>query len=220
MGIARTLRSLPRRISESIELEGLWGFGFRVFVSPVYRAIVLGAIPLDAYLRDAVPLQIAVRTASDEDIERLAMIRPELAPATLRARLRDGHECFVGVLDTTSVGFSWATVGEARLGDIGLALSLRDDELLQYDIFVHPAHRGAGVFKAVSHAFEEEWLRRGFHTRVGVAAMGRAPYAKNRPYMVATVRTLRLGPFRKFWVRTYGPQAEYWRERLKELRWA
>ena len=30
---------------------------------------------------------------------------------------------------------------------------------------------------------------------------------------------LRLGPLRKFWVRTCGPQAESWRERLKELRW-
>jgi len=124
------------------------------------------------------------------------------------------------VLDNTSVAFCWATVGEARLGDTRLALSLRGDELLQYDVFVHPAHRGAGVFNAVSRAFEVEWLRRGFHTRVGVAAMGRAPYAKNHPYIVATIRTFRLGPFRKIWVRAYGPDAEYWRERLKELRWA
>ena len=38
-----------------------------------------------------------------------------------------------------------------------------------------------------------------------------------RPHRVAEIRTLCLGRFRKFWVRTYGPQAGYWRERLKEL---
>ena len=36
---------------------------------------------------------------------------------------------------------------------------------------------------------------------------------------VATIRTFRLGPFRKLWVKTYGPQAEYWKERPMELRW-
>ncbi len=70
------------------------------------------------------------------------------------------------------------------------------------------------------YACHSEWLSRGFHTRLGVAAMGRAPYGKNRPHIVATIHTLRVGPFRKFWAKTYGPQADYWRERLKELRWA
>ena len=43
---------------------------------------------------------------------------------------------------------------------------------------------------------------------------------RSLPRRIAVLRVLRLGPFRKFWVQTYGPQAEYWLERLKELRWA
>jgi len=50
--------------------------------------------------------------------------------------------------------------------------------------------------------------------------MGIVETLRSLPRRIAVLRVLRLGPFRKFWVRTYGPQAEYWRERLKELRWA
>ena len=50
--------------------------------------------------------------------------------------------------------------------------------------------------------------------------MGIVETLRGLPHRVAVLRVLRLGPLTRFWVKTYGPQAGYWRERLKELKWA
>ena len=69
------------------------------------------------------------------------------------------------------------------------------------------------------HFIQEHYSSKGGSLAFGFVSGQRRPFGPS-PHRVAIIRTLRLGPIRKFWVKTYGTQAEYWRERLKELRWA
>ena len=92
--------------------------------------------------------------------------------------------------------------------------------MYMYEVFTNPAYRHFQVRRPVREAKEKRYAARGFRLQLGYSIAGRKPFGRNDPYLTATAHTFRLSPLRKFWVRTYGPQAEYWRERLKELRWA
>jgi len=145
---------------------------------------------------------------------------PQHTAAALRARVRRGDECFLSLAGERVAAFRWACARQARLGNLDLVLPLRSDEVCAYEVFTAPAFRGKGVRDPVRHAFVESYRQRGFRALVNYRTPGRKPWARSHQHRVAIIRTLRLGPFRRFWVRTYGPQAAYWRERLKELRWA
>ncbi len=89
-----------------------------------------------------------------------------------------------------------------------------------YEVFTNPVYRHLRVRRPVREAKEKWYHARGFRLQLGYSIAGRKPFGKNDPYLAANVHTFRLGPFRRCWVETYGPQADYWRERLKELMWA
>jgi len=220
MGIVETLRSLPRRIRDSVQQEGLWRFGLRIVLSPMYRAGALGTLPLDLHFGDSADSSLSMRVADEDDIEALVALGPEYYHEKLRARLGDRQQCLLAFLGETIVAVRWAGTGEAHLGDLALALPLREEEMYAYDAFVHPRYRGNGYAKAIRRALDEQWWQKGFRTHISFATLGRKPFGRYHPYNVATIRVLRLGPFRKLSVKTYGPKADYWRERLKELRWA
>ena len=99
-------------------------------------------------------------------------------------------------------------------------LPLQEDEIYMCELFTNPSYRRKGVRYQAPQLHRKQYSSRGFRTIVGFAPPARKPFGAARRYHVAVIRTLRLGPLRRFWVKTYGPQAEYWRERLKELRWA
>jgi len=212
-----SIRSWPRRIRDSVEQEGRLHAAWRLALSPAYRAGTLNVSRL--YIRERKPsVPVTVRIATEDDLDALVALRPEYDHDTLRARMRGGHICVLSLVNGELASVRWACTGEAPLTDLGLVLPLEEGELSVYERFVHPAHRLKQVGTPARNALEEHFLEQGFRSIVGYATLGRRPYGREHPDSVATIRTLRLGPFRRFWVRTYGLDANHWRERLKELR--
>ena len=215
----RSIGSWPRRIRDSISQEGFGSFALRVLLRPVCRAAVFRAIP--DIERPSGPAPVTTRLASEHDAPSIARLRPSYSPEGVLARLRAGDDCFLYLLDGQLAGFRWLSRNQGSLTDLGLVLPLLSDEVWGYESYVHPAYRSAGVNRASRPAFDRLCVEQGIRRKLGMATLGRRPFGlETNPFSVATIRTLRLGPFKKFWLRTYGPEAEYWRERLKELRWA
>ena len=218
MGVGGTLRSLPRRIRDSIGQEGPWSLALRTAASPMYRAGALLTSPL-AFPSDELAL-MDVRDAMESDVETIVNLRPEYSGDAVRSRLLEGEACSLAFMERLLVACRWVNTGEARLAGLGLILPLSPDEIYVGEAYVHPAYRRRGINNRTRDAYEAQYRQRGYSSKVSCATLGRKPYGRGSPYSVAAIRTLRFGPFRKFWVRTYGPQADYWRGRLKELRWA
>ena len=220
MSLGGTIRSLPRRFRDSLKQEGFVSSVLRAILRPFYRAIVLGLVPLELHLRDAALPGVSLHDVTEKDTAALIALRPEYTGDKIQARLSQGQKCCAIVFEETTVGCIWASTGEVRFEDVGLALPLRPDEVVTYEVYVDPAHRHAGVYGTARRAFDERCWDQGCRRRITFSTLGRRPFGvKGRPLQFAAIRTLHLGPFRRLWVSTYGPQAEYWRERLKELRW-
>jgi GNAT superfamily N-acetyltransferase len=213
-----SIRSWPRRIRDSIEQEGLWPTLARALTAPAYQGVMIMSKPIELERIALAP--VVVRPASLDDIDALVRLRREYKPSALRSRFLEGHRCFVSIVEGGVVACIWGRTEAVMMGGPALVLPLQEDEASLYDFYTDPRYRGGGVGDASHHALKQELLARGYRKMVGYATPGRRPYGRDNPACVATVRVMRLGPFRKFWVETYGPQAEYWRERLKELRWA
>ena len=219
MGVASTVGSWPRRISDAVLFEGLWPALVRATLFPFYRAVTLNSEPLGHDFPPP-PESITVRRASDEDVPALVRVRPEYKPEALRERFQRRHECFLACTEGQIASLVWACPSEAYLAPLGLVLALRPEEVFDYDSFTVPRFRRRRVAYARWHAFQSHYFSQGFKSIVDFTTPGRRPWGQVDTRRVATIRTLRLGPFRKLWVRTCGPQAEYWRERLDESRWA
>lgn len=163
---------------------------------------------------------LQVRLATEEDIEALCALRPQLSAQTISSRLADGQDCYLAVVGGALAFAYWIRTEIADIDHLHLVLTLKKEELYMYEVFTNPAYRHLQVGRPVREARERRYAARGFRLQLGYSVPGFKPFGRNDPLRVATIRTLRLGPLRKFWVKAYGPQAEYWRERLKELRWA
>ena len=218
----RAIRSWRRRIRDSVHQEGFWRFLFRAARAPVYREAHVDSVPLQHEIEEdgeVVP-DLTVRTAEEDDGAALIALRPEYRPEMLRARFRAGDACFISLVDECIASARWVSLRRVHLDYLGLVLPLQHGEIYIYEVFTRPEHRAKVVRKATSHALQEHYRSLGFRSNLGYVIPWRKPFGPDFRFRVATIRILRLGPLRKFWVRTYGPQADYWRERLKELRWA
>jgi GNAT superfamily N-acetyltransferase len=219
VGMVGTIRSWPRRVRDSIRQEGCWRSVVRACLAPFYQAVMITSQPLELEPFET-PALVSVRPAGPADIEALVSLRREYSRSALESRLIAGHDCFLSIVKGQVVACRWGCTQEIVLGKPPLVLPLQEDEACVYEVFNHPRYRWGGIGHAAYHALKEELLKRNRSNLVGYVTPGRKPWGRDNQHRVATIRTLRLGPLRKFWVRTYGPQAEYWRERLKELRWA
>ena len=195
----------------------------RAALLPLSRELVLRYEPVETgYPREqgTPPPSLTARLARESDVKELVSLRPEYAADEILSRLRRGEECYLSVVDERIVSMRWTCTGEARLRYLGLSLPLGPDEVCDYELFTTPAYRRRAVRRPAYDLLNRRCSERGLHSRVNCVIPGRKPFGRDNPFSVATIRTVGLGPFRKLLVRTYGPQAEYWRERLKELRWA
>lgn len=214
-----SIRSWPRRVRDSVNQEGLGSFALRMLLRPVYRAVVFRVVP--DMERPSGPAPVMTRLASERDAASIARLRPSYSVEAVLARLRAGEECHLYLLENQVAGLRWVRRERGLLDDLGLTLPLLSDEVWMSEGYVHPAYRHAGVHRAARAAFDRLCAREGIRQKLGIATLGRRPFgSKDNPFSVATIRTVRLGPLRRLWVKAYGPQAEYWRERLEELRWA
>jgi len=212
-----SLRAWLRRIRDSVKQEGAARSALRALASPTYRAEVLRARPLRIGV-DLPPFSTGVRLARREDLPALAALNLRRSVRDFEERLAAGDDCLLLLVDGSVAGYMWASMRQARLSR--LALPLRPDEMFSYEMYIHPAHRRRRLPLIIWPALEEWYRPAGVCTIVNAATLGRVPWGTRIQARVAVIRTLRLGPFRKFWVKNYGPEAEYWRERLRELRWA
>lgn len=206
------------RIEDGVEQEGLPRFIMRVALSPVYRAGTLNAQPLESVSGRTSPA--LVRLAGVADVPALAALRPRSSAKDLLTRLESAHSCFAAFASASALASQWGCESDARFGELGLALPLASGEVFGYGAYVQAAHRRKGISRALTQAYNEHYLGEGFRVSLAFAVLGRRPFGISDPHRIATIRTLRLGPFRKLWVKTYGSRAEYWRDRLKQLRWA
>jgi len=219
VGAGMSIRSWPRRVRDSVNQEGLGSFALRMLLRPVYRAVVFRVVP--DMERPSGPAPVTTRLASEQDTTSIARLRRSYSVEAVLARLRAGEECHLYLLEDQIAGFRWVSRQRGFLEDLGLMLPLLPDEVWMYEGYVHPAYRRAGVHRAARAVFDRLCVREGIRRKLGIATLGRRPFGrKDNPFSVATIRTVRLGPMRKLWVKAYGPEAEYWRARLKELRWA
>jgi hypothetical protein len=218
-----SIGSWPRRFEDSANKEGLWRFVLRAALSPVYRQAAVRFQPLDheekgEALLDSRP--VTLHTATEGDAEALHALRPDYSRDTVRSRLRAGQECLLVLAGADIGSLRWVSRDFVPMQYLGLALPLYKNELCIYELFTNPAYRGKGVRVVGWEALRRRFLAEQRDTVVDYVIPGRRPYGVDPRLQVAMVHTLRVGPFRKFWVRTWGPQAGYWQERLKELRWA
>jgi len=217
IGVIRAVRSWPRRVKDSVSQEGLGSFALRMVLWRAYRAGVILAKPLAPPAGQA---DVQLRVASTDDVLALLAVRSVYTAETLQSWLRDGEECILGLVNGAIAAHRWVKTGIFRMPHLGLLLDLREDEISVHDVYVMPDFRGRGITAAANHTFDAPYLERGFRMEFSYATAGRGPWGRGHAYGIASIRTLRLGPFRKFWVKALGPEAEYWQERLKELRWA
>ena len=221
MRVTRPAHSVMRRTRESVKQEGFWPFLIRALVSPGHRAVALRAFRLNERHEEwQTPLPVRARQATQQDVCALADMRPEYRAELLRTRLRRGHRCFLSTLGDSVAACIWACQREAHLAHADLALKLLQNEVYTYDAFVLPGYRGKRVRPPAWNALLDYYQEQGVQMGIDCAVRGRKPWGTDKRYLVATISTLRLGPFRKSRVNACGPQAEYWRERLRGLRWA
>jgi len=214
-----TLRGLPRRISDSVQREGFARFALRALLSPCYREVGLRAQQYSQADCPTGPRREDVMVAPCDDISEITRSFSDLDHQDVRERITSGERCFVAKVDGEPAGLGWVSVTAAHIDPLRLSLPLRGRELFSHGLYVRASQRNAGAGRAIVDAVDMWAWEDGLRTHLSFVILGRRPFGKNVRYHVATIRTLRLGPFRKFWVSTYGPQAGYWRERLNELRW-
>jgi len=214
------IRSWPRRIKDSIELEGLWGFASRAASARFYRLGILNAEPLLARTIPPPAPSLTARSAAEEDMDALVALLPHrYSPGMLRERLAKGERCFLSFLDGDLAFVGWVGEKEAHLDYGGLSFPLHKEEIYGYEWYTRPEYRRQGADNAAWRFIQEYYSERGVSLAFGFVSGRRKPFGPDSPHKVAIIRIFRLGPLKRFWVETYGPQAEYWRERLRELRW-
>jgi len=89
MGIADRLRTLRRRIADSLRQEGSLRFALRALVSPFYRAEVLRAQPLRLGVPPPSP-SASIRAAGVGDVTALQALNPRHSVRELEERLSRG----------------------------------------------------------------------------------------------------------------------------------
>jgi len=213
------IRSWPRRIRDSIEREGFAPFIIRALLSPCYGEVGLRAQQYSEAELGGASRRDDVVVAPSDDTSEITRSFPGLDRQKVAHRLSSGERCFVAKVCGEAAGHGWVSTTVAHIHPLALSLPLQDRELFTYGLNVRVSRRHAGAGGAIVDAVDTWAQESGLRTHLSFVTLGRRPFGKNARDHVATIRTLRLGPFRKFWVKTYGPQEEYWRGRLKELRW-
>jgi len=202
-------------------MEGLWRFAFRTVTAPLYRLGILNAEPLLARSLPPPPPSLTARVATGEDVDALVALLPHrYSPVLLRERFDKGERCFVSFLGGNLAFVGWIGEIEAHLAYGGLSFPLQQEEIYGYEWYTRPEYRRQGADNAAWRFMQEYYSSKGVSLAFGFVSGQRKPFGPDSAHKVAIIRIFRLGPLKRFWVETYGPHAEYWRERLKELRWA
>jgi GNAT superfamily N-acetyltransferase len=85
-------------------------------------------------------------SAARSDEYQLIADMAGLDRAEVLARVRAGHRPFLAWLWETPVAYGWSAVGQASIGELGVALSIPAANRYLWDFATLPAWRGRGVY--------------------------------------------------------------------------
>jgi hypothetical protein len=174
VGATGTLKSLPRRVVDSVRQEGGVRFAWRALMSPVYRAEVLRVRPLRLGVEPPSP-SAEVRLASKEDLPALVVLNPRRSVGEFEKRLAAGDDCLIMLDAGAPRGYMWASTRQAYLNG-ALVLPLRADEVFSYDMYIHPLYRRRRLRLVAWAAYEERYWPAGVRSALHTAYASRVRY--------------------------------------------
>lgn len=130
--------------------EGPRSFWFKLCAGlGCYRLLVLER-PLAEPIPEFEPrLPVGLQVVADDALDDYLAARPGTPCALVLDRWRAGDTCFVARHDGVVVATCWAATRRARAAYVGWDVDLPDGDVYLYDAYTAPAHRGAGVAKAL-----------------------------------------------------------------------
>jgi ribosomal protein S18 acetylase RimI-like enzyme len=130
--------------------EGPRSFWFKLCTALGYHRLLV----LERSLADPIPefeprLAVSLQVLADDALDDCLAARPDTPRAHVLERRRAGDTCFVARHEGTVVASCWAATRRARAGYVGWDVDLPEGVVYLYDAYTAPAHRGAGVAKAL-----------------------------------------------------------------------
>lgn len=88
-----------------------------------------------------------------QELSPLAMARvQERSETEIAQRFADGHRAYVAKVNGEPAAFGWVATHTARLGELGLSLTLTDVERYLWNFVTLPAFRGLGIYPRLLEA--------------------------------------------------------------------
>ena len=199
-------RSAPLAVWHTLRDEGPRALWRKALAALGVRRLVWLERDLDAEIPVVrARLEVAVRLLEEADLPAYLELRPDADPAEIRVRLSAGHWCWAAWRDGRILCVRWAGTGRVRIEFLDMELRLGPDEAYSYDLFTHPAHRGAGLSPVGSVEMLRFLRDRGYRRMlVAIAPENHASLRsveKTGYRRVGWMRSLGLGRWRWRWVR-------------------
>jgi ribosomal protein S18 acetylase RimI-like enzyme len=130
--------------------EGPRSFWFKLCAELGYHRLLV----LERSLADPIPdfeprLAVSVQRLDRGDLDDYLAARPDTPRTRVLERLDAGDACFVARHEGAVVASCWVATRRARAAYVGWDVELPAGVAYLYDAYTAPAHRGAGVAKAL-----------------------------------------------------------------------
>ena len=130
--------------------EGPRSFWFKLCDALGYHRLLV----LERSLADPIPefeprLQVSLEVLAADAIDDCLAARPGTSRALLLERWHAGDACFAARHEGAVVATCWAATRHARVAYVGWDVDLPEGDAYLYDAYTVPAHRGAGVARAL-----------------------------------------------------------------------
>jgi hypothetical protein len=100
-----------------------------------------------------------LRSATVEDLEQLRLVRD--LPQTFRRRFQAGDDCAVAVVDGRIVAYQWFCAKAFYLEErYGYKIEVPPDSIYEYDVFILPDYRLAGIWFKFHCVYLRELMER------------------------------------------------------------
>jgi GNAT superfamily N-acetyltransferase len=169
-------------------------------VTTLYRRVHVMACDLSTVEPIEPDVEVRIARLTRDDVEAYARFRPR---APFDDRLAKGHEIVAAWLGDRIVHAAWIATGRGPASYLDRDLVLAPDELLVYDSFTSPDHRGMAIAPArMSHVFRE-YRKRGYRRCLAIVAVenegGRRAMESGGYRAIGRYACLRAGRWTWYW---------------------
>jgi GNAT superfamily N-acetyltransferase len=184
------------RVSRVWREEGLHGIWFGLLAKTVYRRLELVELDLTVSPSLAeVPFPLEFGFVTHEDTSEA------------RRRLARGDRCFAAWSGSEIVSTRWLAEERGYIAYLDRWLALGQKDVYLYEAYTHPAHRGHGVsaaaFTRLVHVLAAEGRQRVVAAVLSENHAGRRAYEKVGYRRIGSVGYVKLGPWRRHFLRTH-----------------